>query len=109
MVKSILLFTSLVLILASSYAMKCYDGTNFGCFPKTKIKNGCDSCPSINSGKHTHAYVCSLFNCSLSTKFTTMEFNCCMDKDLCNSAVGLGPWFLIKTMLVLVAYFLSRN
>ncbi|KAK2145718.1 hypothetical protein LSH36_661g01021 [Paralvinella palmiformis] len=86
MVKALLLFTSLALILASSYAMKCYSGANIGSVLKATIKDGCGSCLSLNILVHT--FMCSPVSCSLSTKLTKVGFKCCMDKDLCNSAAG---------------------
>jgi hypothetical protein len=89
MAKALLLFTSLAVMLASSYAIKCYNGANVASFLKATIKDGCGSCLSLNLG--IHYYVCSPVSCSLSTTLTKLGFKCCMEEDLCNSAARVGP------------------
>ncbi|KAK2139524.1 hypothetical protein LSH36_1737g00002 [Paralvinella palmiformis] len=107
MAKVILLFTPMAVMLASSDALRCYNGTNIGSHLQANIADGCGGCLSLNIG--VYVYGCSPVDCSQSTFYTNLGFKCCMDKDLCNSAAGVGHWFLMNAMLVLVAYLLSRN
>ncbi|KAK2149654.1 hypothetical protein LSH36_443g06014 [Paralvinella palmiformis] len=107
MAKALFLFTFLAVIIACSEAMKCYDGANVGSLAQAKVKDGCGSCLSLNFG--LRIYICSAVNCDLSAKFTRFGFKCCMENDLCNSAAGVGPSVVMYTLLVTVAYLLSRN
>ena len=107
MAKALPLFVFLAVVLASSYSTKCYEGGNIDGFKKAKIKDECVSCLWPDIGVHT--YACSPVDCSTMAAYTDLPFNCRTENDLCNSAAGVGPWFLGNTMLVLLAYVLSRN
>ena len=99
--KCLLILSCMAVVLATTDALMCYDGIDLGTFLKASQKDSCASCIKFGfTGAMT--YACSPVSCTIVDPLEKIGFECCTNKDLCNSSPPVAASLVVNALLAFV-------